>query len=85
MVYNLFDKNSSGSGVAVTEPNYQLENELHRQSIEKLKKKKVYSSFTGNIWGIDLADMQSLSNYNKGIKYYCVQMICLVNMHGLFL
>ena len=22
-----------------------------------------------NIWGVDLADMQSMSEYNKGIKY----------------
>ena len=40
MVYNLLDKNSSGSGVTVTEPNYQLKNELYRQSIEKLRKEK---------------------------------------------
>ena len=26
-------------------------------------------SFPDNIWGVDLADMQSLSKYNKGIKY----------------
>ena len=32
-------------------------------------KKKVYSPFRDNIWGVDLADMQSLSKYNKGIKY----------------
>ena len=25
--------------------------------------------FRVNIWGIDLADIQSLSKYNKGIKY----------------
>ena len=25
--------------------------------------------FRDNIWGVDLADMQSLSKYNKGIKY----------------
>ena len=31
--------------------------------------KKVYSSFRDNIWGVDLADIQSLSKYNKGIKY----------------
>ena len=30
---------------------------------------KIYSSFRDNIWGVDLADMQSLSKYNKGIKY----------------
>ena len=33
MVYRFFDKKSSGSGIAVTEPNYQLANELHRQVI----------------------------------------------------
>ena len=27
------------------------------------------SGFKDNIWGVDLADMQSLSKYNKGIKY----------------
>ena len=27
------------------------------------------SSFKANIWGVDLADMQSLSKFNKGIKY----------------
>ena len=25
--------------------------------------------FRDDIWGVDLADMQSLSKYNKGIKY----------------
>ena len=30
---------------------------------------KVYSQFRDNIWGVDLADMQSLSKKNKGIKY----------------
>ena len=31
--------------------------------------RKVYSWFRDNIWGVDLADMQSPSKYNKGIKY----------------
>ena len=31
--------------------------------------RKVYSWFRDNIWGVDLADMQLLSKYNKGIKY----------------
>ena len=39
------------------------------QLSKKLKKRKVYSSFKDNIWGVDLADMLSLSKYNKGIKY----------------
>ena len=58
MIYKLFDKNSSGSGVA-TEPNYQLENELHRQIIRKSKSRKVSSSFRDNMWAFDLGDMQS--------------------------
>ena len=29
----------------------------------------MYSSFRDNIWDFDLADMQSLSKYKKGIKY----------------
>ena len=68
MAYKFFDKKSTGSGL-VNEPNYQLANELHKPIIRKLKKRKVYSSFRYNIWGIDLADMQSLSKYNKANKY----------------
>ena len=33
MVYKFFDKKSSRSGVAATEPNYQLGNKLHKQII----------------------------------------------------
>ena len=51
MVYKFFDKKSSGSGVDA-EPNYQLANELHRQIIRKFKKRKIYSSFRNNIWGV---------------------------------
>ena len=67
MVYKFFDKKSSGCGI-INETNYQLANELHKPIIKKFKKRKVYSSFKDNIWGVDLADMQSLSRYNKGIK-----------------
>ena len=45
MVYKFFDKKSSGSDVvtkSATEPNYQLENELHKQIIGKFKRRKVY-------------------------------------------
>ena len=56
-------KKSSGSGVA-TEPN-----ELHRQIIRKIERQNVYSSFRDNIWGVDLADIQSLRKYNQGTKY----------------
>ena len=66
--YKFFDKKSSGSSVDA-EPNYQLANELHRQIIRTFKRRIVYSSFRDNIWSVDLADMQSLSKYSKGIKY----------------
>ena len=68
MVYMFFDKKSSGSG-ANLESNYQVANELHEQIIKTFKRRKVYLSFRDSIWGVDLADMQSLSKCNKGIKY----------------
>ena len=84
MVYKFFDKKSSGSGIA-NEPNYQLANELHKPIIKKFKKRKVYSSFRDNIWGVDLADMQSISKYNKGIKYLLCAIDLFSNYSGLFL
>ena len=75
MVYKLFDKKSSGSGIT-NEPNCQLANELHKPIIKKFKKRKVYSSFRDNIWGLDLADMQLLSKYNKEIKY----LLCAIDI-----
>ena len=79
MVYKFFDKKSaslsdksvSGSGVANNEikQNLQLAEELHKPIIRNFKKRTVYSGFTDNIWGIDLADMQSLSKYSKGVKH----------------
>ena len=52
MIDNFFDKKTSGSGIG-NEANYQLVNELHKPIIRKFKKRKVYSSFRDNIWGID--------------------------------
>ena len=44
--------------------------------LENKKKRKLYSSFRDNIFGVDLADMQSLSKYNKGIKY----LLCAIDL-----
>ena len=66
---------SSGSGI-VNEPNYQLANELHKPIIRKSKRRKIYSFLTENIWGVDLADIQSLSKYNKGNKY----LLCAIDL-----
>ena len=75
MVYKFFDKKSSGSGI-INEANYQLANERRKPIINKFKKRKVYSSFRDNIWGVDLADMQSLSRCNKGIRY----LLCAIDL-----
>ena len=70
----LFNK-SSGSDI-VNEPNYQLATELHKTIIRKSKKRKVCSPFRDNTWGVDLADMQPLSKYNKGNKY----LLCAIDL-----
>ena len=75
VAHKFFYKKSRGSGVDA-EPNYQLASELHRQTIRKFKRRKVYSPFRDNFWGVDLADVQLLSKYNKGIKY----LLCTIDL-----
>ena len=69
MVYKFFNERSKkvfkGSGIE----NQKLAEELHKPIIKNFKKRKVYSSFKDNIWGVDLADMSLISKFNKGIKY----------------
>ena len=36
----------------------------------------MYSSFKDNIRGVDLADMQLISKYNKGIRY----LLCVIDL-----
>ena len=76
MVYKFFDKKSQGSGLANNNKNIQLANELHKPIIKKFNKRKVYSSFKGNIWGVDLADMQLLSKFNKGFRF----LLCVIDI-----
>ena len=61
-----------------------LADELHKPIIRKFNKRKVYSQFKDNIWGVDLADMQSLSRKNKGIKYLSCVIDCIVSTRLLF-
>ena len=55
-----------------------LADELHKPVIKKINKRKVYSQIKDNIWGVDLADMQSLSRKNKGIKY----LLCAIDLYS---
>ena len=84
MVYKFFDKKSTGSGTAKPSSLERiasssiLADELHKPFIRKFNKRKVYSQFKDNIWGVDLADMQSLSRKNKGIKY----LLCAIDLYS---
>ena len=81
MVYKFFDKKSKGSGAKhfntkLIPQNQQLAEELQKPIIIKFEKGRVYSTFKDNIWGVDLADMQLLSKYNKGIRFF----LCVIDI-----
>ena len=92
MVYRFFDKRSAsltdksvaGSGVNMHANNkppldlatQKLPEELHKPIIRKSKKRTVYSGFKDNIWGADLADMQLISNFNKGFRF----LLCVIGI-----
>ena len=79
MLYKFFDKKSTGSGFKKLKNSSSiLADERHKPIIRKFDKTKVYSQFKDNIWGVDLADMQSLSRKNKGIK--CL--LCAIDVYS---
>ena len=88
MVYKFFDskiaplnkKTMSGKGNAKHSSgnNTILAEELHKPVIKKFNKRKVYSQFRDNIWGVYLADTQSLSKKSTGIKY----LLCAIDLHS---
>ena len=94
MVYKLFDKKPAGSGITTLENQItqnerlldlsmqQLAEELHKLIVRKTKKRTVYSSFKDSIWGAELADIQLLSMFSKGIRFlFCVILTFTTNMH----
>ena len=56
--------------------NKQLAEELHEPIICKFEKGKVHSAFTDNVWGTDLADIQLISKFNKGIRF----LLCVIDI-----
>ena len=81
MVYIFFDKKSKGSGAKhvntkLGPQNQQLAEELHKPIIRKFEKRKVHAAFKDNIWDADLADMQLLSKYYKGIRF----LLCVIDI-----
>ena len=60
------------AGVAVENEIIQNKSQLKNYTnelLENLEKRKVYSPFIYSIWGADLADLQILSKFNKGIWF----------------
>ena len=78
MVYKLFDskvaspdKKSVGSKIA-RDSSLILADELHKPVVKKFNKRKVYSQFKDNIWGVDLVDTKSLSKKIKVLNIFYV-------------
>ena len=77
MVYKFFDKKVSGSSIKNENiSNKELAEELHKPIIRKLK--KIHSPFIDNICGADLADVQLISKFNKGIRF----LLCVIDIFG---
>ena len=76
MVSKFFDEKSTGSGIASNKENMQLADELHKPIIRKFKRRKMYSSFRDDIWGVNLADMRLLSKFNKGFRF----LLCFIDL-----
>ena len=65
--------------------NKELVEGLHKPITRKFKKRKVHSSFIDNILGADFADMQLISKFKKGFRFFYVLLIFSVNLHWLFI
>ena len=79
MVYKSFHKKASGIGRGIKNENIsnkELAEELSKPIIRKFEKRKVHSPFLDNIWGPDLADMQLVSKFNRGICF----LLCVIDI-----
>ena len=81
MIYKFFNERTKESGINNKENlivNSQLAEELHKPIIKNFKRRKIYPRFKDNIWAVDLANMQLISRYNKGIRY----LLCVIDLFG---
>ena len=77
MVYNLFDKKTSDSGIKNENiSNKELVKEIHKPVIRKFNERKIYSPFIDNIWGANSADMQLISKFDKGFR------LCVIDIYS---
>ena len=90
MVFKFFDKNSkdintsmnanTGGGAIKCRimSNQQFTDALHVLIIKKFKRRTVISFFRDSIWSADLADIQLISKYNKGIRF----LLCVIDIYS---
>ena len=73
------DEKTSGSGIKIENiSRKELAEELHKPIIRKFNKRKVHSPFIDNIWGVDLANMELISKFNKGFRF----LLCVIDIYG---
>ena len=51
---------------------------IHKQIIRKINKRKVDLSFIDSVWSADLADMQLVNKFNKGIRF----LLCVIDIYS---
>ena len=77
MVCKIFDKKSAGVGIKnEIKQNDKLVEDMQELIIIKFEKRNVYSLFKDNIWGDDLANMQLIRKFNKGIRF----LLCVIDI-----
>ena len=77
MIYKCFDRKTSGSGIEKI-PNKELTEELHKPIIRNFNKRKAHSPFIDNFWSLDLADMQLISKFHKGLRF----LLCVIDIYS---
>ena len=79
MVYNFFDKKTSGGGIKNENiSNKELAEKFHKPIIRKLNKRKVRSSLIDNIWRTDPADKELINKFNQRICF----LLCVIDIYS---
>ena len=64
------------TGTNINSYSDSVNQQLHNPTITKFEKHQVYYFFKYNIWGANLADMQLISKYNRGIQF----LLCVMDI-----
>ena len=87
MVYNLFDKKTSGRGIKIENisnkcsldlATRELAEELHKPIIRKFSKRKLKSHFIDNIWGTNLTEMQLINKFSEEFRF----LLCVIDLYS---